>query len=80
MMGPKKLGTIRQDLRRALAATGQDPIRWLDSRMAAPKQSGIVASGQDEVLRSLRRLLRTSRASGPVRKPVVAKTASHSGH
>jgi len=29
MIGPKKLRTIREDLHRALAGTGQDPIRWL---------------------------------------------------
>ena len=51
MIGPKKLGTIRQELQRALAATGDDPIRWLEERMTTG------ASGDSAVLQSLRRIL-----------------------
>lgn len=73
MIGPKKLRTIREELRRALAATGQDPIRWLDERLAAGKPDGAAASSRNEVLQSLRHFLRTSRTSGGKRKRVVTK-------
>ena len=33
MMGNKKLATIRQELKDALAKEGQDPIRWLEERI-----------------------------------------------
>jgi hypothetical protein len=57
MIGPKKLGTIRQELQRALNATGDDPIRWLEERMTAPEQQQATTSGESEVLHSLRRFL-----------------------
>lgn len=57
MIGPKKLSAIRQDLHRALAATGDDPICWLEKRMAVPESQGVATAGESEVLRSLRRLL-----------------------
>ncbi len=57
VIGRKKLSTIRQELDRALAATGDDPIRWLEERMANPKGRGAAASGESEVLHSLRRFL-----------------------
>ena len=57
MIGPKKLSTIRQELKRALTAIGEDPIRWLEQRMAAPERQGSAISGQSEVLQSLRRFL-----------------------
>jgi hypothetical protein len=56
MIGPKKLITIRHELRRALTATEDDPIRWLDERMTAPEAQGS-AAGESEVLHSLRRFL-----------------------
>jgi hypothetical protein len=70
VIGPKKLGTIRQELRQAIAATGDDPIRWLDERMKSPRRPGPDASESSEVLRSLRRFLEArGRAKG--RKPRV---------
>jgi hypothetical protein len=57
MIGPKKLGNIRQELRRALATTGDDPIRWLEERLSGPKGQGSTAGRGSEVLDSLRRLL-----------------------
>lgn len=57
MIGKKKLAAIRQELRRALAATGDDPIRWLDERMSAPEGQGTTVAGESEVLHSLRRVL-----------------------
>jgi hypothetical protein len=57
VIGPKKLHTIRHELRDALAATGDDPIRWLEERMTAPERQGAAVSEGGEVLRSLRRFL-----------------------
>src|SRR5262245_34998034 len=56
MIGPKKLATIRQQLRDTLAATGDDPIRWLEELMNAPAGHA-AGSGESEVLQSLRRFL-----------------------
>jgi hypothetical protein len=53
MMGNKKLSTIRQELKAAIKATGQDPIEWLEKRTAEAKQQG----DGTEVLQSLRRVL-----------------------
>ena len=57
MIGPKSLSTIRQELQRSLTATGDDPIRWLEERMAVSEQHGSVTAGESEVLNSLRRFL-----------------------
>lgn len=57
MIGPKKLRAIREELRRTLAATGEDPIRWLEERLAVPAKHGTAAAGESEVLLSLRRFL-----------------------
>jgi hypothetical protein len=59
VIGPKKLGTIHQELQRALTATGEDPIRWLEARMTGPERQGSATSGESEVLRSLRSFLET---------------------
>jgi hypothetical protein len=75
MIGPKKLRIIRQELHRAFAATGQDPIRWLDQRMAAGDQDRAVGSNENEVLQSLQRFLRNS---GQRSKRVVAKAGGGS--
>jgi hypothetical protein len=60
MIGPKKLSTIRDELKRALSALGDDPIRWLEDRIAEAEREG---PGASEVLRSLQRLL-----DGPPKK------------
>lgn len=60
MIGPKKLSTIRQELRQAAAASGGDPIRWLEERMATPMRQETTVSGESEVLHSLRRILETA--------------------
>ena len=57
MIGPKKLSTIRRELQRALTATGDDPIRWLEERMAVHERQASVGTGESEVLNSLRRFL-----------------------
>jgi len=57
VIGPKKLSSIHQELQRAMKATGEDPIRWLEERMAAPQRREIGVPGESEVLSSLRRFL-----------------------
>jgi hypothetical protein len=59
VIGPKKLSAIREELERAFAATADDPIRWLEERMAAP--SGKNAGPGSEVLQSLERFLEKSK-------------------
>ena len=46
MIGTKKLSTIREELKWALATSGDDPIRWLEEHIAAVQQKG----GGTEVL------------------------------
>jgi hypothetical protein len=60
MIGRKKLITIREELQRALTTTGDDPIRWLEERMAAPAGQGADAVDENEVLQSLRRFIEGS--------------------
>jgi hypothetical protein len=52
VIGTKKLGIIRQELRGALNTTGEDPIRWLEERMTAPD-----GTAKTEVVGGLRRFL-----------------------
>ena len=61
MIGSKKLSTIRQELKLALTATGDDPIRWLEERMTAPERQSSATAGESEVLNSLRRYLNRKR-------------------
>jgi hypothetical protein len=63
MIGPKKLSTISQELDKALAATGEDPIRWLEARMSECERRGTATSGESEVLQSLRRILEGTRSA-----------------
>lgn len=73
MIGPKKLGSIRQEVKRALAATGDDPIRWLEQRMIAPGHQGAPARGASEVLQSLRRVLEAPGRKKPRKRRVSTK-------
>jgi len=73
VIGPKKLSTVRQELTRALKATGEDPIRWLERRMAAPHRQGGAASGESEVLHSLRRFLEATGKKKPRKQRVGTK-------
>jgi hypothetical protein len=72
MIGPKKLSRIRQELQRALDATGDDPIRWLEQRMAAPEHQG-ASGGKSEVLHSLRRFLEATAREKPRTRRVGTK-------
>lgn len=60
MMGPKKLSTIREEVRQTLAAEG-DPLKWLERITASREGNKALASGEDDVTQSLRRLLKAAR-------------------
>jgi ribosome-binding ATPase YchF (GTP1/OBG family) len=57
MIGPKKLSTIKRELKAALTRSKKDPIQSLENRMTANKLSDISVAGESEVLQSLRRIL-----------------------
>ena len=69
MMGPKTVSEIREELRSALAATGDDPIHWLEKRIIASKRRG-----KGEVLESLRRFLEEGKPVKPRRKRATKQT------
>jgi hypothetical protein len=74
VIGPKKLSTIRQELRRELETSGHDPIAWLEARIAATKREPPAATGGNEVLRSLRRFLEEKpRTEGRAKRSLRAK-------
>ena len=68
MIGRKKLSTIREELERAAASIGDDPIRRLEERMTASKHKGAADSGSHEVLQSLRRFLEATEKPSRPRK------------
>jgi hypothetical protein len=71
MIGSKKLSTIRDELRAALDATGDDPVAWLEKRMTAAERQG---PGQGSaVLNSLRRFLEAPRRARGRRRRVGTK-------
>jgi hypothetical protein len=44
-MGPEKLSTIREELRKRFGKDGEDPIEWLNKHLAkAPEDEKIVES------------------------------------
>lgn len=57
MIGTKKLTTIRQEIEKALASTGESPIRRLDRQIASAKRKG----ERTEVAEGLKRFLESSR-------------------
>ena len=57
MIGSTKLGAVRERLRDAVAATADDPLQWLEQRMAAAKNGATAGSDRTEVLESWQRIL-----------------------
>ncbi len=53
MIGPKKLSTIREEIKKAIASTGEDPILWLEHNIATAKRKG----DRTEILEGLQRFL-----------------------
>lgn len=72
MISAKKLSTIRDELRRALARNAEDPIRWLEERMAAAAHQAGGPADTNEVLESLRRIL-AARPARQKRTPAATK-------
>jgi hypothetical protein len=54
-MGTKTLAEMREQIRRKLAATGEDPIAWLEKRIASGKRRGIRTDVLDSIKRVLQR-------------------------
>jgi hypothetical protein len=57
MIGTKKLNTIRQEIEKALAASGRDPIQRLERQITSAKRKG----DRTEVLEGLKRFLESPR-------------------
>jgi hypothetical protein len=84
MMGNKTLTTIREEFKAVLAATGDDPIRWLEKRIAAAKRKGEGTNVLEASKRVLERASRKNRVSqgperrrkkGPARRPAERKAS-----
>jgi hypothetical protein len=69
MMGSKKLRTIRDEIRSAIAKEHIDPIAWLDAEIAAATRQ---KDADLEVLESLKRVL----AEVPKEKPKARSVRS----
>ena len=57
MIGSKKLSAIRQQLEKAFASPGEDPIQRLERQIASAKRKG----DRTEVLEGLKRFLESPR-------------------
>ena len=57
MIGTKKLSTIRKEIEKALASTGEDPIQRLERQIASGKRKG----DRTEVIEGLKRFLESPR-------------------
>ncbi len=78
MMGTKSLGEMREELRQKLAETGDDPIVWLENRIATGKRRG----DRTDVLEGIKRVLergapkKSRKVRGKKRAPIKKKRAS----
>jgi len=57
MIGTKKLSTIREEIEKAFASTGDDPIQHLECLIASAKRKG----DSTEVMEDLKRFLESPR-------------------
>jgi hypothetical protein len=57
MIGTKQLSTIRNEIEKALASPGEDPIQRLERQIASAKRKG----DRTEVLEGLKRFLESPR-------------------
>jgi len=53
MIGTKKLSTIREEIEKALASTGDDPIRRLERLIASAKRKGDSTGVMEDLKRFL---------------------------
>jgi hypothetical protein len=70
LIGTKKLSTIRNQIEKALASSGADPIQRLERQIASAKRKG----NRTEVLEGLKRLLEAPRKRKPRKHGVRTKT------
>jgi hypothetical protein len=70
MIGTKKLSTIRNEVKNALASGGKNPIQRLERQIASAKRKGHGA----EVLEGLKRFLQSSRKRKPRKRRTGAKS------
>lgn len=70
MIGTKKLSAIRQQIEKALASTGADPIQRLERQIASAKRKG----DRTEVMEGLKRFLESPRKGKHRKQGVEAKT------
>jgi hypothetical protein len=70
MIGTKKLRTIRQQIEKALASRGSDPIQRLERQIASAKRKG----DRTEVMEGLKRFLESPRKRAYRKRGVGAKT------
>jgi hypothetical protein len=57
MIGTKKLSTIRKEIEKELASSGEDPIQRLERQIASAKRKG----ESTEVIEGLKRFLESPR-------------------
>ena len=70
MIGKKKAAEYREDVRKAVAKTKEDPIAWLENRIAGARRKG---EGTD-VLESLRRVLTTGKGKARRKRSTATKS------
>jgi len=70
MIGTKKLSTIRAEIAKAFASTGDDPIQRLERLIASAKRKG----DSTEVLEDLKRFLESPRKRKHGKQRVGTKT------
>ena len=70
MIGTKKLRAIRNQIEKALAATGADPIQRLERQIASAKRKG----SRTEVIEGLKRFLESPRKGKHRKRGAGAKT------
>ena len=72
MIGPKKLSTIRKEIKAALASGGDDPIHRLDRQIALAKRRG----ASTEVVEGLKKFLRSPQKRRQPKQLTRAKTSA----
>lgn len=70
MIGTKRLSPIRQEIKHALASSGEDPIQRLERQIASAKRKG----KRTEVLEGLKQFLEPSRKPKRRKHRVGAKS------
>jgi hypothetical protein len=70
MIGTKKLSTIRQELEKAFASTGNDPILRLERLIALTKRKG----DSTDVMEDLKRFLESPRKAKRRKRRVEPRT------